>query len=145
MTDVIDSNVPLAIVLAGIAGLAATGNLFSASPIVIALQGAAVVLNVWARLSFEKDAFRVSAAPAGTSIMRRGPYRLVRHPMYAAVLLFTWAGIAGHASATTILVGLVLTTVAVARVIAEERLLRARFPDYQAYARTTKALLPFVF
>jgi protein-S-isoprenylcysteine O-methyltransferase Ste14 len=33
----------------------------------------------------------------------------------------------------------------VASVVVEERLLRARYPDYDAYARSTKALVPYVF
>ena len=128
-----------------IVGLAATGNLFSASPFVIGAQVAAVALNIWARRSFETGTFRVSAAPAGVMMMRRGPYRIVRHPMYSAVLLFVWVGIASHVSAATLAVGIAVTAVAVARIVAEERLLRVQYPDYQAYARTTGALVPYLF
>ena len=41
-------------------------------------------------------------------------------------------------------IGLIVTVVVVLRVIVEERLLRARYPDYSGYARSTKALVPFV-
>jgi protein-S-isoprenylcysteine O-methyltransferase Ste14 len=30
-------------------------------------------------------------------------------------------------------------------VVAEERLLGAQYPEYQAYVRSTKALVPYVF
>lgn len=140
----ITSAIPLAFVVA-IVGLAATGNIFSASPFVIAAQVVAVALNIWARFSFEKGTFRVSAAPVGASVIRRDPYRIVRHPMYLAALLFVWAGIVSHASPVTLVVGIVLTVVAVARVIAEERLLRAQYRDYDVYTRTTKALVPYLF
>ena len=139
------STLPLAFIVVAIVGLAATGNLFSASPFVIGAQVAAVALNIWARRSFETGTFRVSAAPAGVMMMRRGPYRIVRHPMYSAVLLFVWVGIASHVSAATLAVGIAVTAVAVARVVAEERLLRVQYPDYQAYARTTGALVPYLF
>jgi hypothetical protein len=82
---------PLIFILAAIAVLGVTGNLFSASPFVVAAQVAAIGLNVWARRSFQKGAFRVTAAPAGGSIIRRGPYRFIRHPMYSAALLFVWS------------------------------------------------------
>ncbi len=141
----ITSALPLVLVVAAIVVLAATGNLFSWSPFVIAAQVAAVVLNVWARVSFEKGAFRVSAAPGGASIMRRGPYRFVRHPMYAAALLFIWAAVVGHLSALTVGVGVLVAVVAVARVGAEERLLRERYPDYDDYVKSTKALVPFLY
>ena len=81
----------------------------------------------------------------GPSLIRRGPYRFIRHPMYSAALLLIWASIAGHLSLLTIGIGVVVTAVAVARVSAEERLLRAQYPDYPGYAQTTKALIPFVF
>jgi protein-S-isoprenylcysteine O-methyltransferase Ste14 len=139
------SAMPLALVVVAIVGLAVTGNLFSTSPYVIAAQVIAVALNLWARLSFDKGTFRVSAAPAGAAVMRRGPYRLVRHPMYLAALVFVWAGIVSHASAVALIIGSGLTGVVVARVLAEERLLRAKYPDYDVYTRTTNALVPYLF
>jgi len=69
------SAVPLAIVVAAILVLAGTGNLLSASPVAVALQVTAVALNVWARRAFEGGTFRVTAAAAGASLIRRGPYR----------------------------------------------------------------------
>jgi protein-S-isoprenylcysteine O-methyltransferase Ste14 len=140
----IASALPLGIVVASIAALGFTGNLFSSSPLIITLQVAAVGLNLWARSSFKKGTFRVSAAPSGAAIINAGPYRWIRHPMYAAVLLFIWAAVAGHLSMFTIPVGAGVTVICLARVVVEERLLRAGCPDYPAYARTTKVLVPFI-
>jgi len=139
------SALPLVLVVAAIVTLAATGNLFSWSPFVIAAQVAAVGLNVLARRSFQAGTFRVSAAPGGSAIMRNGPYAFIRHPMYSAVLLFVWAGIASHVSALTLAIGVAVTIVIVARVVAEERLLRAKYPEYDDYRQSTKALVPYVF
>ena len=139
------SALPLIFILAALAVLGVTGNLFSASPFVVAAQIAAIGLNVWARRSFQKGTFRVTAAPAGHSIIRRGPYRLIRHPMYSAALLFVWAAVIGHLSRLTLAVGGALTCVAVARGIAQERLLRKQYPDYPDYARATKPLVPYLF
>jgi protein-S-isoprenylcysteine O-methyltransferase Ste14 len=48
-------------------------------------------------------------------------------------------------SALTLTIGVAVTAVVVARVIAEERLLSAQYPEYRDYARSTKALVPFLF
>ena len=140
----INSVTPLLFVIAAIVVLAVSGNLFSTSPFVIAAQAAAVGLAVWARRSFQKGTFRVSAAPASTSIIRRGPYRFIRHPMYSAALLFVWTAVVSNVSALTLAIGTVVTVVVVARVISEERLLSAECPEYGGYTRSTKALVPFV-
>lgn len=139
------SVLPLLFVIGSIATLGLTGNLFSSSPFVIAAQVAAIGLGIWARRSFQKGAFRVTAAPGGSSIIREGPYRVVRHPMYSAALLLIWSGVVSHASVLTLAIGLAAIGLTAARVSAEERLLAARFPDYPDYARSTKALVPFVF
>lgn len=138
------SPAPLIVVIGVIVALAVTGNLFDASPSVIAAQAVAVALSVWARRSFPKSAFRVSAAPGASSIIRRGPYRFIRHPMYSAALLFIWAAVLSHVSLWTLTLGVTVTLVVSVRLIAEERLLRARYADYGAYARSTKALIPFI-
>ena len=140
----IASAAPLIVVISAIAVLAATGNLFAASVLVIALQIIAVGLSVWSRRSFPKGAFRVAAAPGADSVIRRGPYRFIRHPMYAAVLLFIWTAVLSHRSLVTVTVGAIVTLVVATRVVAEERVLRARYPDYVDYARSTKAIVPFV-
>jgi protein-S-isoprenylcysteine O-methyltransferase Ste14 len=141
----IASALPLLFVVAAIAVLGVTGNLFASSPFVVAAQGAAVGLSVWARRSFQKGAFRVTAAPGSGSIIRRGPYRFIRHPMYSAALLFVWAAVVSHLSVLTLAIGVAVTAVVIARVVAEERLLGAQYPEYQAYVRSTKALVPYVF
>ena len=141
----ISSAVPLLFVLAAIAVLGVTGKLFSFSPFVIAAQVAALGLNVWSRISFQKGTFRVTAAPTGTAIITRGPYRFIRHPMYSAALVFIWAGVVSHLSVLTLAIGIAVTAVVIARVIVEERLLRAKYPEYLDYSKSTKALIPFVF
>jgi protein-S-isoprenylcysteine O-methyltransferase Ste14 len=141
----INSVLPLVFVVAAIVTLAVTRTLLSWAPFAIAAQLAAVGLSGWARRSFQQGSFHVSAAPAGASIIRRGPYRVIRHPMYSAALLFTWTAVVYHASPLTLTIGITTTVVVIVRVGAEEGLLRAQYPEYQEYARSTKALVPYLF
>jgi protein-S-isoprenylcysteine O-methyltransferase Ste14 len=125
--------------------LALEGDLISPHPAVILCQLFGLAVMVWARRTFQPGSFRVTAAPGGSAILRTGPYRFVRHPMYAGALLLLWASIAGHPSIGNVVLGLLVAMMVVAKIILEERLLRAAFPDYTEYARSTKALIPFVF
>lgn len=138
------SRIALPVIVAILATLALTGNLFGVSPVLIAAQLAAVALAVSARRSFPRGSFRVVATPAGETLLRKGPYRFIRHPMYSAALLFIWSGVLAHISSLTVPLGVLGMCVAGARIIVEERLLRVRYADYGQYARTTKALIPFV-
>jgi protein-S-isoprenylcysteine O-methyltransferase Ste14 len=65
--------------------------------------------------------------------------------MYSSALLFIWAAVISHVSVLTLTIGVAVTAVVVARVLAEERLLNAQYPTYRDYARSTKALVPFLF
>ena len=138
------SRLPLLVIVTTLVVLTVTGNFFSTSPAAVAVQIAAAALAIWSRRSFQAGTFRVIAAPAGAAIIRRGPYGFIRHPMYAAMLLFIWSGLLSHLSLVTLAIGLALTALVAARIVAEERLLKARFPDYAEYARSTNAVVPFI-
>jgi len=56
--------------------------------------------------------------------------------MYSAALLFIWASVAGHANAWTVTLAAAVTVLAVARVRAEERLLRTKYAVCLANIRT---------
>jgi protein-S-isoprenylcysteine O-methyltransferase Ste14 len=144
MTKLIARISPL-LLLAAIAFLLARRSLLSWSPFVIAGQVAALALNVWARRSFRGEQFRLGADPGEGGLVERGPYRLIRHPMYASALLFLWSSILGHWSLVNALVGTVITVILPARIVIEERLVLARYPEYAEYRRRTKRLIPFVF
>lgn len=134
----------LAVVVAALAVLLVAGDLLSASPVVIAAQLLALAVAVWARRSFPPGTFGVTAEPRGQAVIEAGPYRWIRHPQYAAALLLIWAGVLSHLSARSLVVGGVVVVVAGVRIACEERRLRAVLPGYDAYARRTRRLIPFV-
>src|SRR5436309_2261631 len=126
----------------GLLGLLAMRNLFSSSPLVIALQAAALLLFLWARVTFGWRSYHVAADPTAGGLVMGGPYRHIRHPIYAALCLFTSAGAAAHWSwRSGLCAGLVLGS-AVMRIFCEEALLAARYPEYKQYAATTWRMIP---
>ncbi len=138
------SLVALPIFILSVLALAVQRSLVSPLPAVIACQLCGLGLMVWARVAFPKGSFSVTAKPAGQRVIQAGPYRLIRHPMYSGALLLLWASIAGHLSIVNVAIGIVASVAVLGKIILEERLLRASFPGYADYARSTKALIPFV-
>ncbi len=122
-----------------------TGSLFANGPVTIALQIAAALLMVWARLTFGMRSFHAEANPTAGGLVTNGPYRYFRHPIYAAILYFVWAGIAAHFSLRSALIGLVASTMLGLRIRSEEVLLEAAYPEYAAYSSHTARLLPKIF
>jgi len=129
----------------GICGLYVAGSLFSRSPLVVVVQLAAVALMVWARITFGRRSFHVAAQPTEGGVVTSGPYRFVRHPIYAAVVLFALAGAAVHPSWPAAALVLAVIAGALMRLFAEERALLADLPGYRDYAARTPRLIPGVF
>jgi protein-S-isoprenylcysteine O-methyltransferase Ste14 len=131
--------------IGGLIGLVAMGSLFSSSPLIITLQVVALLLFLWARVTFGRRSYHVVANPTAGGLVTGGPYRYIRHPIYAAMCLFTVAGVAGHWSwSSGFLGGLVLVS-AVTRIFCEEALVAARYPEYALYAATTWRMIPYVY
>ena len=110
----------------------------------ITVQILAVLLMLWARLTFGRRSFHAAANPTEGGLVTSGPYKFIRHPIYAALLYFIWAGILSHPSKINFSLGLSATIGMVIRILAEEHLITQRYPEYSAYAARTKRIIPFV-
>ena len=129
----------------GVLGLLALRALFSPSPLIITLQVLAFLLLLWARITFGRRSFHVVANPTEGGLVTSGAYRYIRHPIYAAVCLFSLAGAAGHLSWKAGLCGGLILVGALVRIICEEALVAARYPEYAQYAAKTWRLIPFLY
>lgn len=134
----------LLVMIAALVTLLLTDSLFGESLVPIAVQVLAFGLMIWARLTFGKRSFHASANPTEGGIVSSGPYRYVRHPIYAAALYFTWAGVFSHLTVLNTALGLCAIAGAVMRIYAEEKLIIERYPEYADYARATKRIVPFI-
>ena len=109
------------------------------------LVACGVALGLWAMLAMGRHLRIMPEPAAGALLLQRGPYRLIRHPMYSAVTMaalgwllcdFSWARLACLAA---------LVPVLVCKAAREERMLGERFPDYAAYRATTRRFIPWVW
>lgn len=106
---------------------------------------AAGLLGAWTLLHNRLGNFSVMPEPrASARLITTGPYALVRHPMYAALLLFGAGMLAGWQGAVHLVALAALSAVLHFKADREEALMAARFPEYEAYRSRTKRLIPFV-
>jgi protein-S-isoprenylcysteine O-methyltransferase Ste14 len=73
-----------------------------------------------------------------------GPYRWLRHPIYAAILYFIWSTAVDHRSLQAVAAALLVTAGAGVRMYAEESLLTTTYPESAAYRARTARVIPFV-
>ena len=131
--------------IGGLLGLLATRTLFSSSPLVISIQALAFLLFLWGRVTFGRRSYHVVADPTEGGLVTDGPYRYIRHPIYAAFCLFTSAGVAAHWSWSAGLYGGLVLGSAVLRIFCEESLVAARYPEYALYSVKTWRMIPYVY
>jgi protein-S-isoprenylcysteine O-methyltransferase Ste14 len=111
--------------------------------VLVAGLGVIVASSVVLRRS---QSFSALPRPIATgSLVDRGPYRVVRHPLYAGLIL---AALGVTLIRMTPLVAALTVGLAVVLDLKrrrEEAWLVDRFPGYAAYRSRTKALIPFVY
>ncbi len=117
-------------------------ELFGTGPVTIALQVAAALLMVWARMTLGLRSFHATANATRGGLVTSGPYRYIRHPIYTAILLFVWTSVAAHPGSASFLAALVATAMSAARMLLEEQQLVQMYPEYKAYSARTARVIP---
>lgn len=126
--------------------LALTGPWIARNPVLFTVQAAGVVLALWGIASIRfTDLSILPDVKAGAIFVRRGPYRYIRHPMYAGLLLATLPIVLETPTLLRGLTWTVLLADIIMKLRHEERLLSDVFPEYEAYQQQTKRLVPLVF
>jgi len=112
----------------------------------LSIQAAFILLAVWARVNLGRNWSGEVRIAKEHELVRTGPYRFVRHPIYTAILGM-YCGtmlVSGEIHAP---IALVIVTLAYWRKIRlEERALAETFgTDFDLYRRETPALIPGVY
>jgi protein-S-isoprenylcysteine O-methyltransferase Ste14 len=122
-----------------------SGGPFARSLPLLLAEITGILLGVWAVIVMGWRNVNVSPlVKRDARLVTRGPYAVIRHPMYSAVLLAMWPLIIDGYSLFRLTVGLILTFDLMMKIRYEEGLLKKKFPDYEAYMKATKRLIPFV-
>lgn len=134
----------LMVLLPCVVALLVRGAFFARGVGPAAVQIGGLALMIWARATFGMRSFHGTARPTEGGLVTTGPYRFLRHPIYAAILVVLWAGVLTHGGTVNLVLAGIVTVATVVRMIAEERLVTMVYPEYAEYARRTKRLVPFV-
>ncbi len=111
----------------------------------LALLSSALSLYALTVNTFLESTARVQT-DRGQTVCRAGPYRVVRHPTYAAVLLFSAALPLVFGTPLTGGCAAIIAAVIVVRTIKEDKMLLDSLPGYAEYAGGTRyRLVPFVW
>ncbi len=138
------SLVGFSVLVLSIVGLFMRTAIVGSGAIALAVQAAAVATMVWARVTFGRRSFHAAATTTEGGLVTRGPYRFLRHPIYASVLWFVWAAAVSHASPLNLLLAFAASIGAGLRMLAEERVLRRTYAAYAEYAARTPRVIPFL-
>ena len=113
----------------------------------IVLCAVGIGIAIWARRVLGANWSGIVTLKQDHELVRRGPYRFVRHPIYSGVLL---AAAGTFVAILPTLQGLICMTFLFTglrlKSLYEEQILSRTFPDqYPQYRREVKALVPFIY
>jgi len=126
--------------------IAITGPLIASNPVLLAAELLGILLGLWAVWVMRIGNFNVTpTVMAGAKLVEGGPYRFIRHPMYAALLLVTLPLVLDSFSLLRFSIWIVLLVDLVLKLRHEEQLLASEVDGYSRYMSRTKKLLPLIF
>jgi protein-S-isoprenylcysteine O-methyltransferase Ste14 len=136
-----------ALAIAKVSGLRIYANNWWTLVLGVAIVLAGAVLRAWAILSLGRYFRREVTIEPGQRIVRRGPYRVLRHPSYTGLfLILAGFGLAFGSWVSAAVALLIVFVGMLPRIWVEERALAQAFgADYTDYANSTARVLPHVW
>ncbi len=114
-------------------------------PIGAILFAIGAILGLWGLYALGRNLTPLPHPRDGNHLVQHGPYRIVRHPIYAAVLI----GAFGYSLFRFSFLGLLLTILLLGlfdfKTKREEQWLVERHPEYIDYQKRVRKLIPWVY
>jgi protein-S-isoprenylcysteine O-methyltransferase Ste14 len=116
------------------------------SPVVLLIGNLLVLAGLaWSILSLALLGRCFGLFPEARGLVTRGPYRIVRHPLYLGEIVAVIGLLLPAASPLGLALGLAFAGLQLWRSINEEQALIRIFPEYRAYMGTTYRIIPFIW
>lgn len=123
---------------------------FASAGSVLPAVGAAMVaaglgFAIWARAHLGRNWSGIVTVKEGHTLVRTGPYRIVRHPIYTGLLLAV-IGTAAAIGEWRGVLALICALIGFLRKIqVEEKRMSENFPEYAQYRQQTAVLIPWLY
>ena len=125
---------------------AVTGPLFPDNIVLLIVELLGILLGVWAVFTMGLGRFNITPDPLESSrLVTQGPYSLIRHPMYLALLLVTAPLVTTGLILVRALLWVILLVDLLLKLNYEEGLLSAQIKGYSEYRQKSYRLIPFIY
>lgn len=104
-----------------------------------------LIIGIWAVYTMKIGNFNIVPEVKSKYLVKNGPYKWVRNPMYTSVLIYYFPLIFNAFKWTKLIVFLILFITLLIKIFNEEKFLAIKFSEYNLYKSKTKRLIPFVF
>jgi len=123
-----------------------TGPLFSENRWLLFVEMMGLGLGIWSIIIMRPGNFNITPDPLSWSkLVKAGPYRTIRHPMYLALLLTTLPLIITSFSIFRLSIWIMLLLDLVLKINYEEKLLLEAVDGYEIYLNESHKIIPFVY
>lgn len=110
------------------------------------LEFIAFGIGIWGIIAMRRS--RLNVFPDvlyGSSLVKEGPYKLIRHPMYTALILMSFSLVISSFSYARMAVAIVLIVNLLFKIQFEEKLLCKAIPAYADYKMKTWKIIPLIY
>lgn len=125
---------------------AVSGDLIADQWYLILAEVLGVFLGIWAIAVMNQATMSIFPQPKmNGNLIVAGPYQFIRHPMYTAILLVCLVIALSNPTSIKWIMYAVLLVNQLIKLHLEESMLLKQYPEYEAYRKTTKKLIPYLF